>query len=187
MTDSQIKGKRLRVILCLTLAVGLVLGWCGYPSSAEESEMGLAGLDFKLGPDLIHVSAKTLVWDHKAHKATFQYEVVARQKDLAIYCDDLTIYFNEDDTDITRLVSIGNVRIVQMDRRASCQEAVYDRVTNRIILEGDPVIRQGENEVRGERIIFFVAENRSVVEGGEGGRVRVTLIPERTEADDSPQ
>jgi lipopolysaccharide export system protein LptA len=187
MTDSQTKGKRLRAILCLTLVVGVVLWWSVYPRSAEENEKGLAGLDFKLGSDQIHVSAKTLVWDHKTHKATFQYEVVARQKDLAIHCDDLTIYFNEDDTDITRLVSKGNVRIVQMDRRASCQEAVYDRVTNRIILEGDPVIRQGENEVRGERVIFFVAENRSVVEGGEKGRVRVTLIPERREAQDSPE
>jgi len=149
---------------------------------AAEKEEGLAGLDLRVGSEPICVSAKTLVWDHKGHKATFRHEVVAEQENLTIHCDDLTIYFNEDDSDITHLVSKGNVRIVQMDWRASCEEAMYDRVENRIVLEGDPVIRQGGNEVRGKRIIFFLAENRSVVEGGEGGRVKVTLIPESVES-----
>ena len=146
---------------------------------AEDEGRGAIGLDLQLSSAPIRVSAKTLEWDHKGHKATFHEEVVAQQEELAIHSDDLIVYFNNEDTDITRLVSKGNVRIVQMDRRASCEEAVYDRIENRIVLTGNPVIRQGENEVKGDRIIFYVAENRSVVEGGETGRVRVTLIPEK--------
>ena len=146
---------------------------------AEDEGRGAIGLDLQLSSAPIRVSAKMLEWDHKGHKATFHEEVVAQQEELAIHSDDLIVYFNNEDTDITRLVSRGNVRIVQMDRRASCEEAVYDRIENRIVLTGNPVIRQGENEVKGDRIIFYVAENRSVVEGGETGRVRVTLIPEK--------
>jgi lipopolysaccharide export system protein LptA len=146
---------------------------------AQEEGRGATDLDLRVGSEPIRVSAKSLEWDHKAHKATFHQEVVAQQEDLAIHSDDLIIYFNQDDTDIARLVSRGNVRIVQADRRASCQEAVYDRVRKIIVLQGDPIIRQGENEIRGERVIFYVDENRSVVEGGDTGRVRVTLIPEK--------
>jgi lipopolysaccharide export system protein LptA len=159
----------------------LVLGLNGSVFPAEEGAGVPAELDLQVGSEPIQVSAQTLVWDHKDHKATFHQDVVARQKDLTIHCDDLIIHFNENDSDITRLVSKGNVRIVQMDRRASCDEAIYDRSQNRIVLEGDPVIRQGENEVRGQRIVFFLAENRSVVESGEQGRVQVTLVPEKRE------
>jgi len=169
-------GRRPMFWLCLTVCLALGSGRSGL---AEDQGRGAIGLDLQLSSAPIRVSAKTLEWDHKGHKATFHQEVVAQQEDLAIHSDDLIVYFNEDDTDITRLVSRGNVRIVQMDRRASCEEAVYNRIQNRIVLTGNPVIRQGENEVRGDRIIFYVAENRSVVEGGETGRVRVTLIPEK--------
>jgi lipopolysaccharide export system protein LptA len=169
--------------LFVWLALCLVPVWVGPDALAAENLDVPAGFGLKMGPEPIQVSAKTLIWHHKEHKTTFRQEVVARQKDLTIHCDDLIIYFNENDDDITRLVAKGNVRIVQMDRRASCEEAVYDRIQDRIVLEGNPVIRQGENEVRGARVIFFVAENRSVVEGGEGGRVQVTLIPEKGQRD----
>ena len=174
-------GKRLKVILGFTVTACLVLCWGGSSRSAGEKGKGSAGLDLKVGSEPINVTAKTLVWDHGGHKATFHQEVVASQADLTIHCDDLIIYFSENDDDVTRLVAKGNVRITQMDRRASCEEAVYDRAQNQIVLQGNPVIRQGPNEVTGERVIFFVAENRSVVEGGEEGRVKVTLIPEKLE------
>ena len=174
--------RSLRIILGLTVAAWFLIAWSGQGLAAEEKGEGLAGIDLKVGSEPIRVSAKTLVWDHKEHKATFRYEVVARQSDLTIHCDDLTIYFNQNDSDVTRLVSKGNVRIVQLDRRASCEEAVYDRAKNRIVLEGNPVLRQGENEVTGNRVIFYIAENRSVVEGGTDGRVKVTLIPERADS-----
>ena len=176
--------KRVRAIFWVTVTACLVLGWEGHCACAEKKEVGPAGLDLKMGSEPIHVSSKTLVWDHKTHRATFHQEVVARQNDVTIHCDDLIIYFNEKDNDVTRLVAKGNVRVTQMDRRASCEEAVYDRSQNRIVMEGNPVIRQGQNEVRGKRVIFFVAENRSVVEGGEGGRVKVTLVPEKKEQGD---
>jgi lipopolysaccharide export system protein LptA len=179
-------GKRLEVSLWIALAVGLLMGWQGHTLLAEETGEEAIGLDFAVTEEPIRVSAKTLEWDHKAHRATFHSEVVARQKDLEIYSDDLMVFFNETDNDVTRLVAKGNVTIIQLDRRATCEEAVYDRSQNRLVLEGDPVIRQGQNEVRGRRVIFYVEERRSVVEGGEGGRVKVTLVPEKGEVGSLP-
>jgi lipopolysaccharide export system protein LptA len=179
-------GKWVEVSLWIALVVGLLMGWHGHMPLAEEKGEEPIGLDFAVAEEPIRVSAKTLEWDHKAHRATFHGEVVARQKDLEIYSDDLMVFFNETDNDVTRLVAKGNVRIIQLDRRATCEEAVYDRSQNRLVLEGDPVIRQGQNEVRGRRVIFYVEERRSVVEGGEGGRVKVTLVPEKGEAGSQP-
>lgn len=177
-------GRRIAFISWLILLAGVVVGWEGHGPIAESKLDEPAGLNLKVGSEPIRVSAETLVWDHKGHRATFHQEVVARQTDLTIYCDDLIIYFNEDDSDVTRLVAKGNVRITQMDRRASCEEAMYDRSQNRIVLEGNPVIRQGENEVRGKRVTFFLNEERSIVESGPGDRVKVTLVPEQEEPGD---
>ncbi len=180
MVGSMEKG--LRTALGLTVIALVFVAWNGIGPLAGTEEEGPAGRDVEVGSEPIHVSAKTLVWDHKEHKATFHQEVVAQQKDLTIHADDLTIHFNEKNNDVSRIVAIGNVRIVQMDRRAFCEEAVYNRSQNNIILKGDPVIRQGQNEVRGKRVIFFINENRSVVESGEGDRVEVTLVPEKEES-----
>jgi lipopolysaccharide export system protein LptA len=177
-------GKAAKIVFGLMLTASILVMWAEYVPLAAEQEKGPAGLDLRVGSEPIQISARTLVWDHKGQKATFQQEVIARQQDLEIQSDDLTVYFNENENDITRLVAKGNVRIIQMDRRAYCEEAVYDRALNRIVLEGNPVIRQGQNEVKGERVIFYLEENRSVVEGGERGRVKVTLVPEKEKLED---
>jgi lipopolysaccharide export system protein LptA len=39
------------------------------------------------------------------------------------------------------------------------------------------VVREGENVIRGERIIFYVDEEKSVVEGGKGSRVNTRITP----------
>jgi len=177
-------GKKSRAILWLVVGACLLL-ILKQPVLAEEEKSALpAGLDLKVGEGPIQVSSKSLEWDHGGHKATFSQEVIARQEDLEIHCDALIIHFNESDNDVTRLIARGNVRIIQADRRAFCEEAVYDRSQNRIVLQGNPVLRQGPNEVKGERVIFYVSENRSVVDGGESGRVKVTLIPEQGENGD---
>lgn len=173
-------------ILCFVLVLSLLAGWKGPVLRAEEKEKAPAGLNLGVGTEPIHISAKRLEWDHKKFQATFYQEVAARQQDLEIYADRLTVYFNEQNNDVVRIVAKGNVRIVQMDRRAFCEEAVYDRARNRIVLEGNPVIRQGQNEVRGKRVIFYVGEGRSVVESGEGGRVKVTLVPESVPQQGTP-
>jgi lipopolysaccharide export system protein LptA len=170
-----------KTILLVAVTACFTIGWDGSALVAGGEEKGPAGLNLEVGSEPIRVSAKSLVWDHKEQKAAFHQEVVAQQKDLTIYADDLVIYFNEANNDVTRIVAKGNVRITQLDRRASCEEAVYDRAQNSIVLEGNPVLRQGQNEVRGKRVIFFIDKNRSVVESGDGDRVKVTLIPEKDE------
>jgi lipopolysaccharide export system protein LptA len=43
------------------------------------------------------------------------------------------------------------------------------------------VIREGDNVVRGERVVYLADEERSYVEGGKGGRVSTTITPSSRE------
>lgn len=72
---------------------------------------------------------------------------------------------------------MGNVRVTQGDRRATSQKATFYQNENKIVLEGEVVIREGENVIRGEKVVYLIDEERSFVEGGKGGRVSTTIIP----------
>jgi lipopolysaccharide export system protein LptA len=103
--------------------------------------------------------------------------VVAKQEDMTLYADMLVVYYDNETKRLKEIVATGNVKIVQLDRRASCKKAIFYQDENKIVLEGDSVIRQGDNVIRGERVIYFIDEERSYVEGGKGGRVTTTITP----------
>ncbi len=83
------------------------------------------------------------------------------------------------DRTIRMLEATGRVKIEKEDGRATCRRAIYYEADKKIILTGDPVAWQKGTRVSGKRIIMFLDEDRSVVEGdsqviieGEGGAQR---------------
>ena len=53
------------------------------------------------------------------------------------------------------------------------------------MLSQNAVVHDGPNEVSGDRIVVYLDEERSVVEGG-GGRVKAVLFPSKDrDADDT--
>jgi lipopolysaccharide export system protein LptA len=75
------------------------------------------------------------------------------------------------------VVAQGNVVITQKTRRATGQVAVFSQTMRQLVLGGDPVLRDGPNEVTGDRIVVYLDEGRSVVESGGKKRVSAVLYP----------
>ena len=75
------------------------------------------------------------------------------------------------------MVAQGNVVITQKTRRATGQVAVFSQTMRQLVLGGDPVLRDGPNEVTGDRIVVYLDEGRSVVESGGKKRVSAVLYP----------
>lgn len=73
----------------------------------------------------------------------------------------------------------GNVRIDQNARWATGGMAVFDQTKRTFVLSQKPVLHEAQNEVTGERIIVYLDENRSVVEGGPTKRVQAILYPDK--------
>ncbi len=93
----------------------------------------------------------------------------------------LVIHYDSESKGIKMVVATGNVKIVQLERRATSQKVTFHQDENKVVLEGEAVVREGENVIRGERVIYYVDEERSVVEGGKGGRVSTTITPPKKE------
>jgi len=87
------------------------------------------------------------------------------------------ITYDADSKKLKEIVAAGNVKVVQLNRRATSQKATFRQDENQVVFDGDAVIREGENVIRGERVTFYVDEGRSVVEGGKEDRVRTRITP----------
>jgi len=125
----------------------------------------------------IDITSDTVEGDQKQNTVTFKGNVVAKQEDMTLYANTLVVIYDPDTRKLKKIVAVGNVKVIQLDRRATGQKATFDQDENKVVLDGDAVVREGANVIRGERITFYVEEERSVVEPGKGGRVSTSITP----------
>jgi lipopolysaccharide export system protein LptA len=78
---------------------------------------------------------------------------------------------------IDRIVAQGSVRFVQADRVATGQTATYYKDRDEVVLVGNPQVWQNENNLKGERIIFNLKDNKMRVESSPQKRVEANLYP----------
>lgn len=70
---------------------------------------------------------------------------------------------------VNRVEAIGAahpVKIKYANGNATCQKAVYFSDGEKVVLTGDPVAWEKGTRVSGRQITIYLAEERSVVEGG---------------------
>jgi lipopolysaccharide export system protein LptA len=77
---------------------------------------------------------------------------------------------------LQEVVAVGNVRIDNGTRWATGGRAVFEQGDRTLVLTETPVLHDGSNEVAGDRVIVYLDENRSIVEGGRK-RVKAVLYP----------
>ena len=80
--------------------------------------------------------------------------------------------------DLDRIIAEHNVRFQNGSQNGTAQKATFLARQNILVLEGDPVLNDGENSIRGNVIRYFINENRSVVEGSPKKRVHAVFSNE---------
>ncbi len=108
----------------------------------------------------------------------FTGNVVARQNNSVQYADRTEVYLDAKGDKVVRTVSLGNVRIITKDCRiGTAGRAEYYDAEQRVVLIGNARVWRDDNMATGDRITIFLAEDRSVVEGGRQGRVKAIFYP----------
>jgi lipopolysaccharide export system protein LptA len=108
----------------------------------------------------------------------FTGNVVARQDNSVHYADRMEVYLDEKGDRVLRTVSTGNVRVITKDCRiGTARRGEYDDLEQRVVLIGNAKVWQDDNVVTGERITIYLAEDRSLVEGGKQERVKAVFHP----------
>ena len=184
---------------CWWIILGLVLGLAAAGAVDAQKSPEPEG-DFPL-----NITAARLEADHPRQEVTFMGEVVARYKDMILYSDVLKIFYETKDKPaapvtratsekpaaaegespldavgiekISRIEARGHVRMVQEDKVATGDQAIYYKDEEKVVLLGHPQLWQGENHLKGEKITFYLKENRAVVEGAPQKRVEAIVYP----------
>ncbi|TYO99507.1 lipopolysaccharide export system protein LptA [Geothermobacter ehrlichii] len=133
----------------------------------------------------LEITSDRLEADDVSKTVVFIGHVVGRQDDLTIHAGRLTVHYRQG-RQIRTIVAEEDVRIIQGERVATGQKAVFDRQEATIVLTGDPRVNQGKDFVAGERITVFLDEKRSLVEGGEKERVRALFHPRSKDNGQNP-
>jgi lipopolysaccharide export system protein LptA len=138
------------------------------PQPAAPSD---PGKDDKNAP--VIVDADSLDSFQKQGLAIFKGNVIARQNNSVQYADKMEVYTDSKTDRVERVVSTGNIRIITRDcRMGSAERAEYYDAEQRVVLIGNARVWRDSDVVTGERITIYLAEDRSVVEGGKQDRVK---------------
>lgn len=159
--------------------------WLGLssPPSYAEPERGrapdwLGSLEFGGSRQPIQVAADVFEFDYKQRILRYRGRVEARQGELVVESDEMVLSLNDSESFALREVRArGHVRLQQGERSAKAEEAVFDQQKRVATLLGDVELRDGSNEIRGERVTIYLNENRTIIEGGPRERVRAVLYP----------
>lgn len=151
----------------------------------------------KGGP--IEITSDRLDAYNEKKMVVFSGNVVATQQDKTIYADALNIFYKKEPGsqsksqakkkpetaggELDRIEAVGNVRIVQQNRLVTGQKAVYLQNEQKIIVTGDPVLKEGENVIKGDRVVVLLDENKGIVESSKQKRVTAVINPPEHDKD----
>jgi len=152
--------------------------------SASQGEGAQAGSDslldalsFSSKRDPISVSADALEFDYRTRVLMYKGGVEVTQGDVKLHSETLRVVLDEHvQNRVKEVIADGSVRVTKGVRWATGGRAEFDNAKQTVVLSNDAVVHDGSNEVSGDRIVVYLRENRSVVEGGNG-RVRAVLYP----------
>ena len=71
---------------------------------------------------------------------------------------------------LERMEAIGNVYYVTPQQKVRGDNATYDVAAEKIVITGDVVAVQGQNVIRGDRLVVNVATGNAQMESGAKGR-----------------
>lgn len=140
------------------------------------------------------ITSKKMTVRNQDSQAVFEGTVVLTRGSLVVYSDRMVVSFgapNSGGVDdrkpkeseqkkgpesvgnrtVSRIEATGRVKIERESGNATCDKAVYYRDEDKIVLTGSPVAWEKGTRVSGKQITMFLAEDRSVVEGGSHVRI----------------
>jgi lipopolysaccharide export system protein LptA len=123
----------------------------------------------------IQIEANHMLSVEKTNSVQFSGDVDAKQGDVKIRCDDMTVYYTQAEKltgkgenksqQVEKLFCDGNVEVTKGEWLGTSKKMLYIKKVRQVILTGKAKAWQGQNVVNGEKIIYYLDEGRSEVVG----------------------
>ena len=97
---------------------------------------------------------------------------------MTMRSETLRAYYDVELKQMKQIVADGKVNVVQGTRVATGDRAVFDDKAKTVTLTGSPVMRQGNNQVSGSKVVYYIEQDKAIAEGDGKIRVQATIFPE---------
>lgn len=150
----------------------------------------------------IQIEADHMSSTEKSSSVVFSGNVDAKQQDVRIRSDEMTVYYTMASTaekkkgkktsqQVQKIICAGNVEVSKKEWLGTSKKMIYLAKERQVILIDNAKAYQGQNMVSGEKIVYYMDEGRSEVVGGprtsttlsdkdkggkKPGRVNMTII-----------
>ena len=143
----------------------------------------------------VQIEAATLEVRDKEKTAVFSGDVRVKQGDTGLRCKSLVVFYEGDspvggkpetkstmtaakpgpggEQKIKRLEARCGVVVTQKEQTATGDLGLFDMRTNTVTLSGNVVMTQGQNVLRGDKLVVDLTNGVSRVESGKNGQGRV--------------
>ena len=128
--------------------------------------------------DPIYITSDWMEVDQKKNTITYKGRVVMVQAEMTMRSEALTAHYDPEMKRMAQIIAEGKVNATQGDRVAIGEKAVFDDKAKTVTLTGSPIMRQGNNQVSGTKVIYFMEQDRAVAEGDGKIRVQATIFPD---------
>lgn len=122
-------------------------------------------------PKPITIDADEVVLHRRTNQAIFTGNVVVVRGDMRLTSRSLTVTYAENQR-VSHILAEDDVRVTEEDRVITANKAEFDNVEEVLTLTGDAVLTEGDNVIRGERVVFTLGAEEIRVERVRA-RVRV--------------
>jgi lipopolysaccharide export system protein LptA len=115
----------------------------------------------------VHVDADVVHYAFQKREVTFtgkdERPVTLTRDDARLTCRKLVAKTDEAGQIVTAACA-GDVRLTRGARVVTCERATYEAAAERVICEGDPVLRDGGAEVRAVRLVYELRTDEAKAE-----------------------
>jgi lipopolysaccharide export system protein LptA len=160
--------------LFLALLACAALPAAAFAQAANPFSMSAKDADKPIG-----ISANSILADVKNQTATYAGNVVVSQGELRLRSDSLSIQANKGE--VRRIQAKGNVVLASAQGQATGAMADYDVTGRMVTMTGKVVLSQGQNVMRGSRLVVNLATGQAQLTSTPGvtgsGRVEGLFVP----------
>lgn len=168
----------LGLLSATALAAALAAGEDARPAPAAEAPRTSQGPLKPINADKpVRVDADEVRfnWSTRQVKVVGKPLVTLTHDDAVLTCRVLT---GENDAQGRLKVATceGDVRLVRQTRTVTCDRATYDRAASLVVCRGNPLLKDGATEIRGEKLSWDLAADEVRLEGDVRGTVPGELL-----------
>tara|TARA_Y100001970_G_C14071836_1_gene769869 strand:- start:78 stop:545 length:468 start_codon:yes stop_codon:yes gene_type:complete len=106
----------------------------------------------------------------------FTGNVYAEDKNLKLWSNKLTVYYDVEQESIINIIAEDNVKIIRLDLEAYGNQSNYILKNEELYISGNVTLIENENKIKCEKLFIDIKNSISIMTAGKESRVTAKII-----------